>query len=247
MRARLIRRSIVSRSGRATTSSESETEHMGFPGHTRVGSDEGELGDEPKQEEEHRGHCHDDEEEPAQDPMRGEEHEVCPHDAGDRTGSSDEGIGDIPIQQHESERGHDACSEVEQQEADAAEGFLDVVAEDPQEPHVAEQMAETGVEEHRHHNGEVHVLVGEDGSGRRFGAVARGDLLSAQRVPGRELTGDGGVLVHEALFLGDIVERLNEQEDGDVGCDERQRHDRRDGGGVDVPEWDHWFYPLVRR
>ena len=46
------------------------------------------------------------------------------------------------------ERRRDTADEVEQQERDRAEPILDVVPEDPQEEHVAEQVQPAAVQEH---------------------------------------------------------------------------------------------------
>ena len=51
------------------------------------------------------------------------------------------------------QRGQHARGEVEDQEADRTEGLLDVVAEDPQEQHVAGEVHEAAMQEHRGHEG----------------------------------------------------------------------------------------------
>ena len=70
-------------------------------------------------------------------------------------------------------RRRDPTDQIEHQERDAPELVFDVVAEDPEEQHVAEDVQDRAVQEHGEHDPEPHVLVGEDlvGGGGGSGAA----------------------------------------------------------------------------
>ena len=53
-----------------------------------------------------------------------------------------------------------ATNEIQQQISPPSLGRFHVVAEHPEEQHVAEQMRDAAVQEHRHEHGEPHVLAG---------------------------------------------------------------------------------------
>ena len=103
-------------------------------------------------------------------------------------------------------------SEIEEQELEPAETILDIVAEDPQEQHVAEQMHPAAVQEHR----------GEDGIGigcRRIGEARR----------------DEGKLLDEPVARGEL-----DQEHDHVERDEDDRDDRHGAAlRVVVAQWKH--------
>jgi hypothetical protein len=79
------------------------------------------------------------------------------------------------------------------------------------------------------------------------GLLDRGDPFGpriSQRLLMRGLERDLRVAEEEHLLLALGAERrLPEQEDGDVGRDQRQREPRRAGRRVDVPERDHDVRP----
>ena len=75
-----------------------------------------------------------------------------------------------------------AAGDVEQQERDRAQPVLDVVAEDPEEQHVAEQVQPAAVEEHAGEHPEHRVA---------------GEVAGPERVV--DVGGDGGPLLEEPL------------------------------------------------
>jgi hypothetical protein len=111
------------------------------------------------------------------------------------------------------ERGHDAGSHVEDQVAHVPEAVLDVVAEDPEEEHVAAEVEQAAVEEHRRHHREQHVLGREHRRPAAAVVVAGGavalrervpDLLDAEGAALHHLTGDGGLLEVEGELPVDL-------------------------------------------
>jgi len=81
------------------------------------------------------------------DAVAREESEVRAEHAGDRAGCPEHG--DIAPEKERKlrERSDDAGREVEGKEAEMAEAPFDIVAEDPQVPHVEEDVGETSMEE----------------------------------------------------------------------------------------------------
>src|SRR5207249_2280280 len=115
----------------------------------------GDLPDEPDEEEEDRGDLDDlDEEEDGKDrddARRRKEQEIGPRDARDGAARSHHG----DARMHRGERmrraGRRAAEEIEDRVADVPEPVLDVVAEDVEVEHVAEDVDPTGVNEHARH------------------------------------------------------------------------------------------------
>jgi hypothetical protein len=116
-------------------------------------------------------------------------------------------------------RRHEACGEVEGEEAPASEGVFDVVAEDPEEEHVAEQMLEARVHEHRAEGGDVPVLPDD-----------RTRVVHLARVVGE--------LVHRSLRHRRDAAVLVQEVEEDVRDDQPDRHDREAGGRDVVLERD---------
>jgi hypothetical protein len=148
--------------------------------------------------------------------------------------------------------GHDPGEHVEAGVPDGAQAVLDVVAEDPQEQHVAGQVQQRPVQEHRDHDRDPHPLAREHlGDARLALADARllvaelqgaGDLLGVERLAGDDLTRDGGVLVDEADVTGRFVGRsrlLQQEVDGHVGDDQSQRDHREPASRVLVAQRQH--------
>src|SRR5205823_13214612 len=84
----------------------------------------------------------------------GKEHEVCAEDAGDRPACTD--VGNARVQERPEPERHERLQrrrgqparEVPDEETSAAERVLDVVAEDPEEQHVPEDVEPAAVHEH---------------------------------------------------------------------------------------------------
>ena len=167
------------------------------------------LEDEPDAEEEHRRHLAEDEEDQRQHLRARQQHEVGAEHRRDRAaradvrdrrvgvareGERDEGLG---------RRRREAAEEVEEEEADLAERVLDVVAEDPEEEHVAEQVHPAAVQEHRRERGQEPALPDR-----------RARALDLARVVAE--------LVDRALQVGELVEDPDEH----VRDDQRDRDER---------------------
>ena len=60
----------------------------------------------------------------------------------------------IQVEQHVGQAGGDAAQQVEEYELDPAQPVLDIVAEDPQEQHVAQQVQPGTVHEQREQQAE---------------------------------------------------------------------------------------------
>ena len=91
--------------------------------------------------------------------------------------------GGVRVQSHIGGRRDQTANDIHEQVPDVAEGLLDVVAEDPQKPHVEQDVAHAAVQEHRGEQRQEHVLAGED---RILGSVETDvghDLFAPEREP----------------------------------------------------------------
>src|SRR4029079_5941160 len=88
------------------------------------------------------------EEHQGQDARAREKHDVHAERCRDRTGRADQRRGRLRVDDHLGQRRCDAADEVEDEERDPAKAILDVVAEDPQVQHVAEDVQPATVQEH---------------------------------------------------------------------------------------------------
>ena len=166
------------------------------------------------------------EEHERQDPGAGEQDDVRAQRRGDRARGADERDRRVRVDHDLRERRRDPADEVEQQERDRAEAVLDVVAEDPQEQHVAEQVQPAAVQEHAREHPDV--AWPEVGAGlERVGDVGRnGAPLPEERLEGRVAAGGG--------------DRQLDREGHEAGADEGQGDERRPARRVPIPERDHW-------
>ena len=103
------------------------------------------------------------------------EHEVCTHDPGDCAAGTDHRYLAARIEPGLRDGGDESADQIEHDETAVAETIFDVVAENPEEPHVARDMREAAVDEHRGehvHDREVgrHQAVGID---KGFGGPRR--------------------------------------------------------------------------
>jgi hypothetical protein len=78
--------------------------------------------------------------------------------------------------------------QIEQQVAKVPERLLDVVAEDPERPHVEQEMGETTVEEHRGEHRHEGLLLREHRRSGVDGAHLVADLDRRQGPAGEDLT-----------------------------------------------------------
>ena len=91
----------------------------------------------------------------------------------------------LGVEHHLRDRRDDSAREVEEHEPQRAQLVLDVVAEDPEEQHVAQQVQPSAVHEHRHHGGEIDVLAREQLVGelrRMIEALPAADLDVGHRM-----------------------------------------------------------------
>jgi len=127
-----------------------------------------------------------------------------------------------------------ACSQtgnqVEGEETEMPHAVLDVVPEDPQEPHVGDQVHPTAVHEH----------AGEHGDGReaaKFAGWQTGRQLDDTARTRRQLGGDGAVNADGAGQRRYIQPgALNQEPDGDIGSHEKPRDEWREGRRVLVTQ-----------
>ena len=165
------------------------------------------------------------EEDQRRDPGPREEHEVGAEGRRDRAGRADRRDRRGRVDGDLRQAGERATEQVEAEEPDAAEAVLDVVAEDPQVEHVAEQVQPAAVQE----------LAGHEGRGLVRQVVAAG--------PGRGQVGrDDPPLGDERVEGGLAATGRQPQlpgEDHEAGDDDPERDDRGPAGRVGVPQRDH--------
>ncbi len=87
-------------------------------------------------------------------PRLGPEHQAGAHDARDRAAGADDRNGRRAAGRQDGHASEEAADEVQTDEPDGAQRVLDGVAEDEEEPHVAEQMDHAHVEEQGREHGE---------------------------------------------------------------------------------------------
>src|SRR5215217_3915579 len=108
---------------------------------------------EPDSEDQQRRQLEDREEEHDEDhghdPGAREEQDVAAENAGDRARGADVGHLRVGPDEDLQPRRGEAAEQVEGDELDAPHGVLDVVAEDPQEQHIAPEVQQAAVHEHR--------------------------------------------------------------------------------------------------
>ena len=115
-----------------------------------------------------------------QDSGAGIENEVSPHDARNGAARPDRWDLRIPICQEMNQTSCDTAEEVESKIPDVAEPVFNVIAEDPKIEHIASEMEEPSMKEHRGKYGEQGVdrlvlLKGQQVM--RDCTVCEGDLL----------------------------------------------------------------------
>src|SRR6266550_3368002 len=138
--------------------------------------------------------------------------DVRRQDARDGAASAEHGQGRRRVDEDLQQAAGDAGGEIDDHELDLAQAILDVVAEDPEEQHVAAHVQQVGVQEHR------------------------GDQC-AEMPAGGDLGGDDGVL-RDGVLIHDRVLRQVEI-DREIDQDEAPGQERRPAGRVVVPERNH--------
>jgi hypothetical protein len=75
----------------------------------------------------------------------------------------------------------DAGEQVEDEEFEVSEAVLDIVAKDPQEQHIAEQMQPTAMHEHGREDRD-RVCLGTAGKARRYESPVLDELVAAGKL-----------------------------------------------------------------
>ena len=193
---------------------------MRDPGDPGVVADE-ELADQPERQQHEGGNSrpHRDErkEDHRADPGPREPHEVGPHDTGHRPRCPDERHRRVDLGEHVGGGRDHAGDEVEEQERKTPHLVFDVVAEDPEEKHVAEEVKPAGVQEHRDEHRQPDVFVGkraDTSTAESIDACLRvstldrgGDLSSGQGTSLAQLARDRSPLVGETNVLDRLLLR----------------------------------------
>ncbi len=207
-----------------------EAADVGPPGDVGAGGDQGggalqKLEEEPEGQEEQGGDMEDGEDgeegNEGGDAGQREEHEVAAEHAGDGAAGADGGHGGAGVGVYLDGVGDEAAEEVVEDEARFAEAVFDVVAEDPQVPHVAEEVDPAAVEEEVGDEGQV-------GGGIERVAGHAGQEGGRHEAPGVHEGGEGRVAEDELLV-----------EEVEVGEDEEDGGDRPGAGGDVVAEREH--------
>ena len=171
----------------------------------------------------------DPEEDHGQDAGAGEENEVRAEDTGDRAARADvrnarvTRVAEPERDRRLERRGREPGQEVPDEEAHAAERVFDVVPEDPEKEHVAEDVLPACVHEH----------PGED-------ALVPGQRMDDE-VDGHVARAADGARVVAVLEDVDVDARLRElpEPDDEVRDDDPDRDDRERLGRDVVAEWQH--------
>src|SRR5690348_16906024 len=77
---------------------------------------------------------------------------ISRHDAGNGSARSQSWNAGVEVEGDVKQPRRDAAGEIEKQVADVPEVIFDVIAEDPKEEHVPEDMGKAGMEEHAGYN-----------------------------------------------------------------------------------------------
>ena len=160
------------------------------------------------------------------------EHDVGSHDPADGARRPDRRHGTRERRKDVRPRSDESRQQVEHGKADAPHRVLDVVAEDPQEPHVADQVHPAPVHEHRGEERDRTRPVDPAVSRSQRHQGPRGD-------PPRDLSWNGSVSTEGLEKARPRTGLLEHQPDRDVGHDDRHRDVRRDLGRIVVLEWNH--------
>src|SRR5438093_1235264 len=189
------------------------------------------LEDEPEAEDDDGGDLEElveeHEEHDRQDPCPWVQHEVGAEDRGDRARGPDDGRRRGRVDEDLAGRGGETAEQVESDEAGPPEPILDVVAEDPQVEHVADQVDPAAVQEHARDDRDE---------------LVRQAIQVARREGRREVTRDERPVVEQALEGRVAPGRLRSElvAEGDHAEDDQpDRHDRKSPRRVGVAEGDH--------
>src|SRR5262245_33184699 len=168
--------------------SRGKSANMGPEGHTTALLWHGaaqELQDKPVTQHEEGGNVYEEHEDEGSDPRVGIQEDIRSHHTTDRPGGTDHrnrrGGVRRDLRRHRSQ----AAEQVEEDEAQPAHRILYIDPEDPEEPHVADEVEPTAVHEHRGECG----IPGKPGSYNATHSLAHRDL-KADGKPMKKLPGD---------------------------------------------------------
>ncbi len=172
---------------------------MCLPGNPRILL--AELPGEPQCEKDERGYRYEEYEHQRGDLVFGKQHEIRPENPGYRTRRPNERDDTCSVGGHKPERRDDPRYEVPDEVSHRSVGLFDVVAEDPQEPDVEDDVEPRSVEKHRSEDRSNDGLVREHASFGLLTARVVVDLFVRYRFAGDDLARNGGVLI-EKLAVG---------------------------------------------
>ena len=144
---------------------------MGPIGDTVVRADADGLQHDPKADDPIGAHRHRNDAHQHLDLGARPEHQIGRHDAGDRARRADQRNGRIGGAEHEGGRGADPAQQVKSKEPQMTERVFDIVAEDPEKPHIAGEMQPIGVHEHR---GDQREVARQETGAGQFARLDRG-------------------------------------------------------------------------
>ena len=153
---------------------------------------------------------------------RGIEHEIRAHHAADRARRANHGNLRVRLDPHLRERRRDAAREIEDQETRPRHRILDVVPEQPEEPHVPDQVHPAAMKEHRREDVEV-LRPRIDHAGQAVTHLER--RAGAEKA--RELTGNQAAVADRRGEREFAARALIEHPRHRTDRDDRERHDRR--------------------
>ena len=168
---------------------------------------------------------------------------VRPHHTTYGTRCADHGNGARGLEQYlKSSRGQ-AAQYIEEDVADAAHRVLDIVSEDPEEPHVADEVEPAAVEEHRGERGVPDGIVGHHAP--RAGADG---YHRAVGDPSQQIPRNQSQPAHRGAHCRILTHPLHHKPHEEVGGYECKGGDRRRQGGVVISVGEHaerWAGPGV--
>ncbi len=171
----------------------------------------------------------------------GIEHDIGPHDATDGAGRPHHGNGRVAGEHHLQQRRRQPAQQVKNHEPDRAHGILDVIAENPQKPEIADQMQPAAVQEH---GGEQRVPAGTGGNDAGH-PRAYGKACSHRQAAG-QIARHQPQLTNRARQGGLGAQPLNQHPRQGVEADDRHGGPGCGEMGVFVANGDHGLRPALQ-
>ena len=171
--------------------------------------------------------------------MARKKHRVGAENRGDcprRTHKRDSRVG---VHGDEGECGAHPPGDVHEDVSQPPERLLDIVSENPEEPHVEDNVGYPAVKEHRGQHGKERNLLRKYRLLRSGETSAGEDLFCTQRLKCCDLTTDRRPPVEELLPLGHSLLTLDHEEHEQIGDYETDRDERSNPRRVDVFQREH--------